>query len=93
MIPGGTQVLAGGEDVNVMNTQVVHYLDHLVPRLAQPHHNARLSDGGIVQLLGHLQHAQGPFVDGLRADGAVQPGHCFDIMIEDLWARLQDEKD
>ena len=52
------QVLADGEEIDVGRAQVVHHLQHFVPLLAEPDHDAGLGEHRRVELLHPLQQPQ-----------------------------------
>ena len=41
MLGRGLQILADGEEIDIGDAHVVHHLEHLLPRLAEAHHQAR----------------------------------------------------
>ena len=62
--------------------QVVHELEHLVPLLAEPDHDAGLGEDGRIDLLHLLQQADGVEIARAGADLQVLGRHRFEVVVE-----------
>ena len=58
MLGRGLQILPDGQKVDIGRAHVVHHLQHLLARLAQPDHDTGFGERHRVQLLDPLQQAQ-----------------------------------
>ncbi len=79
------QILADGHDVQVVGAQVVHHLQNLVPRLAQPDHDARFGERLGIHALGALEQFQAARVLRLRAHRAIETRHSLGVVVENFW--------
>ena len=91
VLAGGLEILADGDEVDVGRAHVVHHLHHLLARFTQPHHDAGLGEHGGAQFLHPLQQAQRMEVARTRPDLEIEAGHCFEIVVEDVGLRLDDD--
>ena len=86
----GLEVLADGEEVHVGRAQVVHHLQHLLARLAEAHHDARLGEQGGGQLLHPLQQPQGVEVACAGPDPQIERRHRLQVVVVDIGCRCHD---
>ena len=82
VIPGGTQVLTEGEDVDTRAAQVGQHLPDFRVRLAQTQHEAALGHLPRPQPPRAPQHGQAPGIVALRAQPWEQAGRHLDVVIE-----------
>ncbi len=76
------QVLAHGQEVDVGGAQVVHDLQDLLARLAEPDHHAGLGEHRWLDLFHARQQAQRREVAGTRPYGWIKPRHGLEIVVE-----------
>ncbi len=88
VVRGRLQVLADGDHVDVMGTQIAERLLHLFHGFAQTEHDAGF--GRYPRIVGFelLQQGQGPLVVGSGTYIWVQIGHGFKIVVEHIRRRL-----
>src|ERR1700737_3620828 len=87
VVGGRPQVLADGQDLDVMGPQVAEDLDDLIELLTEAEHDAGLGIDGRVHPLGALQELERTRVATLRPDLRIEAGHRFDVVVEDLGPR------
>src|SRR5690606_21604993 len=89
-LPRGLQVLADGEKVDVGAAQVIHDLQHLLPALAEPDHDARLGEHRRIELLHPLKESQRVEVARTGPNLQVKTGDGLQVVIEHIRPRLDD---
>ena len=85
----GLQVLADGHDIAADGDEVVQNALDLGRLFAQTEHDAGLGDE--VLLFGDLQEIERAGILGLRADGAIEAGHSFQVVVEDFRAFIENQ--
>ena len=87
VVPGGGQILADGEAVDVMRAHVAHHLQDFLIGLAQAHHQAGLA--GHIGLAGLevLQQLQRVLVVGARPCLLVQTWHGLQVVVHHVRGR------
>ena len=88
MLRGGTEVLADGEDVELLRGHVAEGGGDLGFLFANAEHDARFDDetGG----LGAAQELERALVLRLRADGLLQAGYGLDVVVENVGLGVED---
>ena len=81
------QILADGQEIDVGGAQIVHHLQDLLARLAQPDHQAGLGEHRGIDLLHPRQQAQRGEVARARPDRRIEPRHGLEIVVEDVGPR------
>ena len=87
MLSRRLEILPDGEKIDIGAAQVVHQLDHLVPLLAQTHHDARLREHRRIDLLDLLQQPKGGEIARTWAHGQVKRRHRLEVVIEHIRPR------
>src|ERR1700688_2212107 len=84
MIAGGAQVLAYGEKVNAAAAEIAKHFDEFVRRFAEAHHHAALGHHAGGKFPGTLEQVESALVTSAGAYGAIETGHGFSIVVEDV---------
>ena len=91
VVARGLQVLAEGEHVDLVRTQVAHDLLDLVDLLAQAEHQAGLGRHFGMQGLEAFEQVEAPRVVGARPRLFVQPRHGFEVVVEHVGRRVLED--
>lgn len=91
MFLAGLQILADRQNIDLKIRQIAHYLNHFFKRLPQPDHNAALGQHEGIHPFGVAERLHRPFVFVLRLNFAEQPRHGFDIVIQNLGLRIDND--
>ena len=87
MLRGGPQVLADGEDLDVVVAKDPERLDHLLEALAEADHQPRLGDHAVAaHLLGESQDPGGAHEAGAAPRHRVEARNRLDVVVEDVGA-------
>ena len=84
MLLRGLKVLADRHEIDIRRAKVVHQLQHLVPLLAKPHHDAGLREDGGIDLLHALQQADRVEIARAGPNRQIIGRHRFQIVVEDV---------
>ena len=87
------QILAHGQEIDIGRTHVVHHLVHLEPFLAQAQHDPGLGEDRRIEPLHHLEQAQRGIIARAGADGRIEPGHGFQIVVVHIGPSRDDRLD
>src|SRR5437899_2633088 len=78
------QVLANGEDIGALRSDVPHGREDLVAALAEANHDPALADEIRRSLFGAAEHFERTRVARLRAHARVQALDGLDVVVQDL---------
>jgi hypothetical protein len=93
VVAGRAQILADGEDVAVDGGEVAEDLEKFDGFFAEADHYTGLGNAGGVQFLGVAEKLQCALIAGARTDYAVEARDGFGVVIENLWAGVDDGAD
>lgn len=91
MFGGRAEVLAEGDDVDVVGFEVAQDLDDFVFGFAEAEHKAGFSGDIGVELFGVGEHVEGPLVACAEADLAVEAGDGFGVVVEHIGGGIDDD--